>query len=102
MASNYRTLRREMEVVPPETTIRGWASKSLLGGKPSRSGRPRNLTDEEEASLVKLLIDVRDGGGVLDNDTIVYMAKVMSSRSLFVICFIFFAFPTGCAGCIPR
>lgn len=76
MASNYRTLCREMAVVPPETTVRGWASKSLLGGKPNKAGRPRNLTLDEETNLVELLRDVRHGGGVLDNETILYMAKV--------------------------
>ena len=82
ISQNYRAcVLKYGEHCPPVTTIRGWSNKVLLGGVPSRPGRPTVMTAQEEESYVKTVRGIIDGGGTMDRETM---------QSLGLVCSVFF------------
>lgn len=73
-------MRTTLGQCPPENTMKGWGVKSLLGGVPTRAGRPGLLTAKEEHVLVLVVKEVRQGGGCIDRETLATLGQEVAKQ----------------------
>ena len=72
----YRHLAIELgPSCPPAATVRGCRTAALSGTALKQAGRPKLLTDAEEACVMDSLLKVRAQGGTVDHDGLIVLAQ---------------------------
>lgn len=73
LEKGYAFLKTNLENCPPENTVKGWGVKCVLGGIPTRPGRPGHLTCREEILLAAAVRDLRGGGACIDRESLIFL-----------------------------